>query len=372
MLARTPLFAHLLARIPKVANQELKAPLALVWQGQPVLLYHPRLLQSLSGYEHWLTDWLCEELLHLLLQHSRLQEAYPIAWAFHLAADLEVRQYWHFAEGEPNFRPLRTRLHLPPQPHLDSFYHAILRLQATVGRRNILPNWSASPLSRLSHQYWSIQFTLADWQVWWAEQYDLQEEFGNGRLGQLLNNLNSHRPGTAQLPWPTLLRRFVTSAQRTQHRNSLRRPSRRFGTMPGQRRRRTAKLAVIIDTSGSIIEEQRQRFFTELQRLKRFTSEILVIEADNQVQKNYRFTNELPPFSQGGGGTSFDAALQFVNTAGPFDGVVYFTDGEGPLPKVNCQYPLLWLVVGQGSPGLSSDWPGQVVCWETIQKWVSD
>ena len=129
------------------------------------------------------------------------------------------------------------------------------------------------------------------------------------------------------------------------------------------RRRRTTRLAVILDTSGSIQPAQRLQFFQELKNLQAYTHEILLIEADHQVRASYPFTGNIPPLSKGGGSTSFDPALVEVNTQGPFDGVIYLTDGEAPAPKIKCLSPLLWIIHHPAPSSPPTHWPGQIAYW---------
>ena len=337
------------------------------------------MLNLLTAHEDWLAALLCEELLHLLLQHPQQAAQYPVKWAFHLACDIEVRRYLPDRYQDHLYEGLTTRLHLPTSEFgtgqspttgdinefadLRMIYHALLRLHATVAPADILPRWDTDPCSRKFHYSWPVIDTPLAWQTWWSPQRALLSELGDTPAGLLLRNRLMAMPQHAQLPWPAILRRFISSAQRSQNRNSLRRPSRRFGTLPGLRRRRTTRLAVILDTSGSIQSAQRQRFFRELQTLQQYAHEILMIEADHQVRTSYLFSGEIPPFSKGGGSTSFDPALKEVNNQGPFDGVIYLTDGEGPLPEVQCLSPLLWIICQNSPSFLPPSWPGQIAYW---------
>lgn len=358
----------MLVRIPKQIDERLSLPFAFVWENQPVLLYQPLLLKFLEDKEAWFADWLCEELLHLLLQHPQQSMQYPIKWAFHLAADIEVRQYFPTCYQGHLYEELRARLHLHEFADLRTIYASILRLQSTLGATDILPKWQADPFSRKSHFYWPSRSSSLVWQRWWPAQKSLLPALGETAAAlQLRNHLTASSRQVA-LPWPVVLRRFISSAQRSQNRNSLRRPSRRFGTLPGMRRRRTTRLAVILDTSGSIQETQRLQFFRELQNLQQYTREIVVVEADYQVRSSFVFTGEIPPTSKGGGSTAFDPALEQVNAIGPFDGVIYLTDGEGPTPSTQCLYPLLWIICNSTPPTLPSRWPGQITYWPFMPK----
>ncbi|MEZ4919404.1 MAG: hypothetical protein R2792_09910 [Saprospiraceae bacterium] len=94
-----------------------------------------------------------------------------------------------------------------------------------------------------------------------AHQRTSTSAWGNlpGLVREHLNALI--HPGQKGLNWRVLLRLFASSASSTRLQNSIRRPSRRYGTNPGIRIRRRKRLLLAIDTSGSIGSEEFQAFF---------------------------------------------------------------------------------------------------------------
>jgi predicted metal-dependent peptidase len=51
------------------------------------------------------------------------------------------------------------------------------------------------------------------------------------------------------------------------------------------------------------------------------------------------------PSFKGGGGTSFDPVVKWVNKTPGYNGLIYFTDGYGPSPA-RCRVPVLWCIYG--------------------------
>jgi predicted metal-dependent peptidase len=117
----------------------------------------------------------------------------------------------------------------------------------------------------------------------------------------------------------------------------------------------------IIDTSGSVDQELLSSFFRQLQYLHRQEVKIKVVEADYRLRLTYIWNGRPPQFASGGGHTDFNPALDYANTSGPYDGVVYFTDGKARIPDVMPAYPLLWLMAGIEEGQDWSAWPGRVV-----------
>ncbi len=127
------------------------------------------------------------------------------------------------------------------------------------------------------------------------------------------------------------------------------------------------RIAVCIDTSGSVDEEGLRAFVGELQSVLGAYPAIqcALYYADAELYGPWMIGphDEIPP-AQGGGGTDFRPffeALQRADDLG--DGrpsvAVYLTDGFGPFPE-SCDLPVLWAVTPGGL--LDEEFPfGQVV-----------
>ena len=121
------------------------------------------------------------------------------------------------------------------------------------------------------------------------------------------------------------------AAWRSRIRGTLRRPSRRYHTFPGIRVARGQRMAVCVDTSGSVGDRELAEFFAEVHAIWRAGAEVVVFEADAAVHRTWEYTGQPPAAAHGRGGTSFDAALAAVRAANPrFDACVYLTDGHAP------------------------------------------
>jgi predicted metal-dependent peptidase len=151
------------------------------------------------------------------------------------------------------------------------------------------------------------------------------------------------------IDWRAALRAFVAQARAPVHTWS--RPSRRFPTRIGELPGRTYQLRgimrpaliVAIDTSlsmsaGELAEVARQlRPLSELARL-------VIVECDAAIARVYPFSGAIESV-KGRGGTDlrpvFDA--HFLRSQGA-DGVIYFTDGDGPYPESPPSIPTLWML----------------------------
>ena len=152
--------------------------------------------------------------------------------------------------------------------------------------------------------------------------------------------------------WRRILRIFAASSSRTRIKNTIRRPSKRYGTTPGIKIQRKQKILIAVDTSGSVDNEELKEFFGEIYHIWKQGAEIYVVECDTAIHNNYFYKGKAPEVVSGRGGTDFNAPLSYANDIYNPDAVIYFTDGYATTPHVVCRKPLLWFIT---SAGLSED-----------------
>ena len=174
-----------------------------------------------------------------------------------------------------------------------------------------------------------------------------------GKLGGSMARLVDHllQP---RLPWRMLLARYMTACARTDY--SFARPSRREGAaiLPSLRSAQ-AELVIVIDTSGSISNEEMREFLGEVNAIKgQINARIVLHACDARLAPDgpwiYEPWEELAPPKalHGGGGTRFTPAFEWVERMDRAPGLLlYFTDAEGEFPEREPPYPVIWLVKGK-------------------------
>ncbi|MGK0289049.1 MAG: putative metal-dependent peptidase [bacterium] len=148
--------------------------------------------------------------------------------------------------------------------------------------------------------------------------------------------------------WKRILRMFGETARRTYVRNTLRRPSKRYGTTPGTKICNQQKLLIAIDTSGSVDIDELTEFFQEVYHIHRRGAEIFVVECDTEITRSYLFKGDIPQDVEGGGGTNFTPPIRYANEKVRVDAIIYFTDGYAPPPSDPCRCPILWIISSEG------------------------
>lgn len=163
------------------------------------------------------------------------------------------------------------------------------------------------------------------------------------------------------IDWRRIIREFTKTAGHVTMSSTMSRRSKRYGTFPASRIRRLQKIAIIIDTSGSMSDREFEQAISEVAGALQSNCQVIVVQADSQVDDVAVYDKKLPNLTRvtrhGMGGTSFDDGLEYVKSGGKLDkheefpiignvdGVVYITDGYAPAPELEV-YPrckVLWL-----------------------------
>ncbi len=191
---------------------------------------------------------------------------------------------------------------------------------------------------------------------------DRAENSGSGTGGTLAGRDPGHfieeleeefAPTKPRMDWKTAQRLFATPQRRAF--TTYARPNRRFrgrvGEVPGRVYRPDAakpkRLLVAIDTSGSMSTDELNEIAGELRRLGRL-ARFTVAECDTIVHRVYPFAGAFAD-AAGRGGTDLRPVFEpaFLEEHRP-DGVVYFTDGEGPYHNAPPGVPTLWVLTKDG------------------------
>jgi hypothetical protein len=192
----------------------------------------------------------------------------------------------------------------------------------------------------------------------WRERL-LRAHAGDG-AHSMLRELIADLP-TVRTPWEKVLRAWLTRGLSPTPSPSWSRPARSWlanrGRSPTGRRlpwepgtassRAVARLAVMIDVSGSIDEGLLRRFATEIRAIARRTeAEAVLVVGDDRVRHVQHFPAgecELLPLTvQGGGGTDFAPLLEAADREACDIGVV-LTDLDGPA-AYKPSFPVVWAV----------------------------
>jgi predicted metal-dependent peptidase len=168
--------------------------------------------------------------------------------------------------------------------------------------------------------------------------------------GRLIEELTGALgPRESLFDWRTALRMFVARARAPVH--TYARPSRRFpgrvGEVPGRtyapRAIARPSLLVAIDTSMSMRREELFEIARQLQAMSE-VARITVAECDTEVTRVYAFEGHIEEVAGRGGTDLRPVFARDLLAARRPDGIVYFTDGAGPVPDAPPPLPVLWIL----------------------------
>lgn len=148
--------------------------------------------------------------------------------------------------------------------------------------------------------------------------------------------------GKPVVPWGKVLRMFCATSAESVLDYTVKRISKRYNTRPGTRKADVLNLAVAVDTSGSISNDQLILFFNEIKWIWKNGAVVTVYEADANICSTYRFKGKFSGTVHGRGGTDLEPVLKEVE--GKYDALIYFTDFYAPVIEKRYKIPTLWVL----------------------------
>lgn len=152
--------------------------------------------------------------------------------------------------------------------------------------------------------------------------------------------------------WKEVLRRFIEQSAKNDYTWKI--PNKRYihGNLylPSLLSEELKPIAIAVDTSGSIGQEELDRFAAEITGiLQDCKTSCTVIYCDTEVQRTEEFNSDTPVKlnPKGGGGTDFRPIFQYIEKHGlGISCLIYLTDMEGEFPETVPNYPVLWAKIG--------------------------
>ena len=386
LLLKEPFYAHLLSGIVRNYTDEISTAAVGIKDGKANLFINEQFfLKELTTFSSRVAV-IKHETLHLLFKHLfRMDLKQYNLKVFNIAADIVVNQYignWDLPKSAVTLSSFPD-LNLVKDESVEWYYKKITDLKTEIEKfkknknnssvdtdySSLSSPISASSLERIltseshsNHSMWGIcdstnnvisAETDLDRLIIQAKDRTSIKDYGNIplELQTLINVIIDKR--NPKINWKRALKIFSSSSRKTKVNYTIKKISKRYGTRPGTKIRRYQKLAVAIDTSGSIETNDFDLFFSEIHSMWNNGAEIEIIECDAAVQRCYNYNGKIPKYIQGGGGTSFDPVFKYINKERfkKYDGCIYLTDGYAPEPTVKPNCKVFWIITPDGLVG---------------------
>jgi predicted metal-dependent peptidase len=364
MLLKEPFYAHFLSGVIREVTD--KVPTAAVgFKSGKIALYVNEnfFLNELKSVNERVAV-IKHETLHIIFKHLfRMKTKSYDNKLFNVAADIVVNQLIHPWKLPDSAVTLDTfpELKLPKDKSVEWYYENLKQNASKDSDYKKRLEEIFEKGTHSDHKMWGenenfsmeVAETEVDRMIIQARDRTPAKDHGSIPLGikSLIKNIIEKR--NPQINWKRALKIFSSTSRRTRVYHSMKRISKRYGTRPGIKIKRFQKLAVAIDTSGSINMDTINIFFSEIHRMWKLGAEIEILECDAEVQKKYSYKGYVPEFISGGGGTSFDPVFEHIrsNRFERYDGCIYLTDGYAPQPTIKPPCKVFWCITKNGKIG---------------------
>lgn len=171
------------------------------------------------------------------------------------------------------------------------------------------------------------------------------------QVESLIANLKNSQ---GEIPWNIMLKKLMGTVESNKKKTITRRNRRQPNRLDlrGEIRNHKSEIAVAIDISGSISNEEFKQAIKEvLSIVKNYNHEITIIECDKEVKRVYKAKSvrDIKERLTSGGATKFTPVFEYANNT-KCNLLIYFTDGKGEkkLEVVPRGYRTLWIISGRG------------------------
>lgn len=323
------------------------------------------------------------ELLHLIFYHISRGQRHIDRHLSNIAADVVCNQYVRYPL--PGDCMTCEKFQLPKEKDLDWYYNELKKQNKDKEDSN--EGYASATNCRGTHDTWDDSKKNdgdGDGDGKDSEGGGLSEAAREAIVCDVLRkaaekegqNALSKLPGAvgaqvkemikekkATQPWNVILRRFVGSHGSSTLVQSIKYCSKRFRdphtgrkARPGLRIRRSKKILIGLDTSGSMSKEEFDLFAGEIRLIHRFNKDITVVQCDTEINDVFVYRGRMD-YVKGRGGTDMNPIYDMF-MVGDYDLCVLLTDGYigsiGPRPRK----PWLWVLTSDGSE--PCDWGSYV------------
>ena len=358
-------YGYFLFQIEKEIKFDISSATSVNFKGAKyVICFNPIIFLELNIKQMETT--IKHEILHILSQHliraRDLKDKYSTL-AINLAMDVVVNQYLDYLpQYSITLEWINNKYDLKLEPY-KNFEYYLEKIQTELdlqendengeeidSNENVISEFDPEK----THDTWDDSDEIDE-----KTLRDFTEKFvDNSKKGitptYIDTMIKSLKNSKGELPWNLFLKKLMGTVEANKKKTITRRNRRQPNRLDlrGELRGHKAEIAVAIDISGSISDEEYKQAIKEvLNIVKNYNQEITIIECDKEIRRAYKVKSvkDVKERIATGGGTKFSPVFEYANNK-KINLLVYFTDGKGE-EKLNVMprgYKVLWVISGRG------------------------
>ena len=310
-----------------------------------------------------------QEILHIIALHparsKELRAKGITKFAINIGMDIAVNMYLdNLPPYSITIESINNKYNMQLEPY-ESLEYYVEKIQIEIDLQEVdeeegeeidndKPDIETEFDAEKSHDVWDDSDDIEDKTI----MEFTQKVIDSAKRGEvpiyLERMIDSIKKSKGEIPWNIYLKKLMgtieSNRKKTITRRNRRQPDRL--DLRGKLRAHKANIAVAIDTSGSISDEEFEQAIKEvLNIVKNYNHEITIIECDDKIRNSYKVknTNGIQKRNKLRGATEFSPVIEYAND-NKINLLVYFTDGKGEnrLKIVPRGYKILWVISGSG------------------------
>lgn len=368
LIFKDPFYGLFLLNLDKQYIDKLDATAAVARNGiNTILLINKERWDKLDDEEQMFI--LKHECNHIILKHFFVGKDLSNHEVANISADAELNQYIDPERKYIHKYFYPENINCPLQLGLREYYRRIMNNETPIQVISIGVSTNGTGELVDNHSSWKDFDDLSD-----AERELISQQVDHivkntveqtrkqrgtipGQFKGYIDELFKQKP--AIFNWRKYFRRLIGTQISIDLKKTRKKESIRFPDSSAVKYRKKSKILVAIDTSGSVNDKELCDFFSEINHIYRAGADIDICECDSQIGRVYRYTGRWDGSISGRGGTSFDAPVQYFNERRDYTIMIYFTDGEAPLPSVRIRNnQIIWIIT---SGGAQQNYPGKTI-----------
>lgn len=389
VLHSEPFSGEISMRVPKVSNWKIDtAYVGADKEGNIHMGYNPDFMRSLPQNQK--VGVIIHEILHIAFGHiaERAPANKQDAKIFNIAADLAINSIIG-ASRLPEFCLMPGRAPKSDDPKLAELIKSFPMMESADWYFNRLKDYADKNKNSDGSDY---EFSIGnedgetlDSHGSWGDVPEEVKDILRNKTKELLesgvkNAQKSAKWGTIPseiqsvlekmlrnvLDWKAILRMFLGRTRSIERVSTMKRLNKRLPyMMPGAKRSTIANVLCAIDQSGSVSDEDVQRFLAETFAASK-EGQIDIVNFDTEIdEKSFQSVRNGQNFKWQRtrcGGTDFNAVQNYLNNSknrGKYSACIIMTDGYAPKMGAVVGTKIMWIITENGD--ISAARPGDLV-----------